>query len=209
MLKDITNQDLKIVSLFTRDYAVSYSINQITTKLKLNYSHTFNRIKTLVKRNLLKLEKEGQSNRITINLKNLDTVRLLEFVEQQEVKSLNNSSLDLISKEALLIDPFCCIGLFGSRISGKASKDSDWDIFIVSQKEKKRELNKILSKLPYLDNIHVLVFSIEEFQDSLVSSEETVVKHIIRNKLIVYNPSPFYNLIYNFERIKYAPSQTD
>ncbi|MEK6937432.1 MAG: nucleotidyltransferase domain-containing protein [Nanoarchaeota archaeon] len=209
MLKDITAQDLKIVSLFTRDYAASYSINQITTKLKLNYSYTFNKIKVLVKKNLLKLKKEGQSNRITLNLKNLDTIRLLVFIEQEEVKTLNNSSLDLISKEALLIDPLCCIGLFGSRVSGKASKDSDWDVFMISQKEKKRELNKILSRLPYLDNVHILVFSIEEFQEGLASPEETVVKHLLRNKLLIYNPFPFYNSIYNFERIKYAPSQTD
>ena len=199
-------QDLKILTLYARDYAASYSIHQITQKLKLNYSYTFKRIKSLVKLNILTLKKEGQSNKVSLNSKNLDSLRLIGLVEQQEVRKMNNPQLELLAKEALQMDPFCCIGLFGSRVSGKANKDSDWAVFILCSKSKIKQMGKILSKLPYLKNIQLQIFSEEEFQESLASPEETVIKHMIRNKLIIYNHFPFYNLISYFERIKYAPA---
>ena len=205
MLEDITLIDLKILSLFSKDYANSYSIREITQKLKINYSHTFKRINGLIKREILLQEKKGHANMISLNIKNLETIQLLSFVEQEESKKLKNPSLQLISKEAIRIDPFSCIGIFGSRVSGKAKKDSDWDVFIITSKIK--EIEKIMTRFSYARNIHLEVFFIEEFQESLVSREETVVKHILRNKQIIYNPYPFYNIIYNWEMIKYAPTQ--
>ena len=97
-----------------------------------------------------------------------------------------------------------CIGMFGSRVSGKARKDSDWDVFIITTRKKNME--KISSKFPYAKDIHLEIFSLEEFEDSLISREETVVKHIVRNKQILFNPHPFYSIIYNWEKIKYAPT---
>lgn len=205
MFKDIFSIDLMILSLYSKDYASSYSIRKITQKLDINYSHAFKRIKSLVKDGVLLQEKDGHTNTISLNIRNLETIQLLSFVEQEESKKLKNPTLQLISKEAIQIDPFSCIGVFGSRISGKAKKDSDWDTFIITSR--KKEMEKISNKFPYAKHIHLEVFSLEEFQDSLVSREETVVKHIIRNKQIIYNPYPFYNIVYNWEMIKYAPTQ--
>jgi len=96
---------------------------------------------------------------------------------------------------------------FGSRASGTAIKNSDWDVFIITQNKKLKQMQKIMSKFPHITDIHLEVFPLEEFQKSLLSPEETVVKHIVRNKLIIYNPNVFYNIIYNWEMIKYAPTQ--
>lgn len=205
MFKNITLIDLKILTLYTIDYASFNSIREITLKLNINYSHAFKRIKELVKRGILIQEKNGQANNISLNIKNLEAIQLLSFVEEQESKKLMTSSLQLISREAIQIDPFVCIGVFGSRVSGKAKNGSDWDVFIITAKEEKME--KIMTKFPYVKNIHLEVFSIDEFQNSIVSREETVVKHIIRNKRIIYNPYPFYNIAHNWEMIKYAPTQ--
>ncbi|MBU0472150.1 MAG: nucleotidyltransferase domain-containing protein [Nanoarchaeota archaeon] len=207
MLEDITFIDLKILSLFTKDYLINYSIREMTLKLGLNYSHTFKRINNLVKQNILIKHKHGQANRITLNIQNLNTVQLISFVEEQESQKLNNPNLKLIAQEAILTDPFACIGLFGSRVSGKVSKESDWDVFIITQKRK--EIEKIVSKFPHIENIQLQVFSLDEFQESILSTEETVVKHILRNKQIIYNSHPFYNIIYKWEKIKNAPSQTN
>ncbi len=205
MLEDITLIDLKILSLFIRDYASSYSIREITQKLNINYPHAFKRIKHLVKQNVFSQRKQAHINHISLNI-NINTIQLISFVEEQESQKLKNTTLRLLVKEAVQIDPFACIGLFGSRVSKKATKSSDWDIFIITQKTK--ETNKLMSKFPHIKDIQLQVFSLEEFQDSLLTSEETVVKHIIRNKQIIYNPYPFYNIIYNWEMIKYAPTQT-
>jgi predicted nucleotidyltransferase len=201
MLEDITKIDQKIIGLFTHDYTISYSIRAITQKINANYSNTFKRMKRLIKKNIFLERKEGSSNLIYFNIKSPYAMKLLSFIESQQ--KINNSSLELIINKATLIDPFVSIGLFGSRVSGKATKDSDWDIFILTCNPK--EINKLMSFFPHIRNIQVQVFSLEEFRESLISKEETVVKHIIRNKQMLYNPYPFYNLIQEWEMIKYAP----
>lgn len=207
MLKNITQIDLRILSLYTKDYAKQISIRQITKRLNINYSHAFKRVKKLVEGKILLQKKEGQVNYIFLNIKNIDTIQLLCFVEEQESQKLRNTTLRLLIKEVLQIDPFACLGIFGSRVSGKATKNSDWDVFIITRETKVKELRKVMSKFPQATNIQLQVFSLEEFQESLVSAEETVVKHIIRNKQMIYNPHPFYNIVLNWEMIKYAPTQ--
>ncbi|MDP2908257.1 MAG: nucleotidyltransferase domain-containing protein [Nanoarchaeota archaeon] len=208
MFENITLIDLKILSLYTKDYKSSFSIRQITQKLNINYAHTFKRVKNLVKEKILLQKKEGQANYISLNIQNIDAIQIMCFVEERESRRIKNTTLRLLIKEMIKIDTLACIGLFGSRVSGKATKDSDWDVFIITQGIKKEKMEKIMSKFPHITNIELQVFSLEEFQESLLVPEETVVKHIIRNKQIIYNPHPFYNIITILEDIKYAPSQT-
>lgn len=205
MLENITIIDLKILSIYVKDYAASFSIRQITKNLGINYSHAFKRIKVLAGQKILLEKKQGQANTISLNVQNIDTIQLISFVEEQESRKLKNSTLRLLIKEAIQIDPFACLGVFGSRASGKATKKSDWDVFIITQKTK--EMSKIMTKFPHVTDIQLQVFSLKEFWDSLLSRKETVVKHIIRNKKIIHNPHPFYGIIYNWEMVKYAPTQ--
>ena len=205
MFEHITIIDLKILSLYVRDYASSYSIREMAMRLKINYSNAFKRVNGLVKNDYLIKKKKGHSNVLSLNIANYETVKIMNSAELLESNKIRNNTLMLLVQEAMRIDIYVCIGLFGSRVSGKAEKGSDWDIFIITTKRK--EMEKIMSKFPYA-NIQVQVFTSEEFWDSLVSLEETVVKHIVRNKQIIYNPYPFYNIIRNWELTKYAPSQT-
>src|SRR3989338_3265094 len=181
MLEDITQIDLKIMGLFIRDYSNSYSIRDMTKRLNINYPNAFKRVKLLVKKRILIEKKEGQVNHISLNIANINTLQLLSFVEEQESQKIENSTLKLIAQEVIKSDPFACIGLFGSRVSGKAKKDSDWDVFIICRAEKARVLEKIMPKFLHSKNIQIQVFPIDEFWDSLLTTEETVVKHIVRN----------------------------
>lgn len=205
MFTDITAIDLKILSAFTIDYSAYYSIRELTKKLNINYSNAFKRVNNLVKKSILTKSKIGQASIIKLNLKNISTIKIISFVEEIKSIKLNNASIYSIIKEAINIDPFCCIGLFGSRVSKKATKNSDWDVFVITTKIK--EMNKIITKLSYIKDIQLQVFSLEEFEESLLSIEETVVKHIVKNKQILYNPHPFYSIISKWEMIKYAPTQ--
>lgn len=200
MLEDIEE---KILSLFTKDYSSVYSIRQITKLLNINYANAFKRIKSLVKDNVLIENKTGQANSISFNIKDIHAIQLISYVEEMESKKIKNSALPLLIKEAVQVDPFSCIGLFGSRVSGKATKESDWDVFIIT--DKRRDMEKIMKKFPHIRNIQLQVITSEEFRESLLSIEETIVKHIVKNKQILYNPHPFYNIIYKWEMIKNVP----
>ncbi len=206
MLEDITAIDFRILSLFIKDYACRFSIRQITQRLDINYPHAFKRVKRLIGEKILLEKKEGQVNYISLNIQNLGAIQLVSFVEEQESQKLKNTTLRLLVKEVIRVDPLSCIGLFGSRVSGKAARGSDWDVFVISQNKKVKQIRKMMVKFPHVTNIQLQVFSVEEFQESLLSPEETVVKHIARNKRIIYNPYPFYGLICTWERVKYAPT---
>ncbi len=201
MFENITEIDMRIIGLFARDYSKTYTIRQMTTELGINYSHAFKRIKELVKEGILKKSKQGQANNISINIFSLDAVKLLGFAD--EMKKAGNPVLYQIVSEMISIDPLACIGIFGSRVSGKATNKSDWDMFIISSDRKNTE--RSLSRFAYAKDIHIQVFDVQEFSQSLLSPEETVVKHIIKNKQILYNPYPFYNMIRKWESIKHAP----
>lgn len=205
MFEDITTVDLKILSLYTSDYKRDISIRKITLELGINYANAFKRIRKLVQKNILTQKKIGAMNSISLNIKNTRTIQLLSYVEQEEGRRIQQTTLHLLINEMTQIDPFATLGLFGSRVSGKATKTSDWDIFIITQQKKVRSMQKILTNFPQERKIQLQVFSLEEFQESLFAREETVVKHIIRNKRILYNPYPFYNCIQDWERILYAP----
>jgi predicted nucleotidyltransferase len=202
MLQNITEIDRKILSMFVRDYSSSYTIRKMTQLLGINYSHAFHRVNELVKMQILRNEKRGHANYITLNLADLGAVRLVCSAE--ESKKYNNPLLDVLIKEIIALDPFACIGLFGSRVSGRAVKGSDWDVFVIAAKRK--EIERMLSRLSYMKDIQVQVFDEAEFMDSLLSPEETVVRHIVKNKQIIYNPHPFYNLVKRWEKIRYVPS---
>jgi len=201
MFEDIEKIHLKILKLYIRDYSMNYSILEITKLLDINYSNAFKRIKELINEQILTEKKFGKSNSISLNLSNPDTIHVLSFVEQMQ--KIHNKIIDDIIKEIIHLDAFACIGLFGSRVSGKAKKDSDWDIFVIT--EHRNDVEKVMSKFPYASKIQIQVLGIDEFKESLLSAEETVVKHIVKNKRIMYNPYPFYNIIKEWEMIKYAP----
>ena len=84
MFEHITMVDLKILSLYVKDYSATFSIRQITTALNINYSHAFKRVKKLVKDSILLGKKAGQVNNVSLNIQNMDTIQLLSFVEEQE-----------------------------------------------------------------------------------------------------------------------------
>ena len=203
MFKHITKIDGKILGLYVKDYTASYSIREIAQTLGINYSHTFNEVKMLVKEGYLLMTKMGQAYILALNILSYETIKMMAFVEQIASGTIKSNSIIPLIKEAMNVDLYACVGLFGSRVSGKARKESDWDFFIIS--EKRKEMEKIMSQFPYATNIQLHVFTLKEFWESLLSPEETVVKHIVRNKLILYNAFPFYNLIKNWELMKHTP----
>lgn len=203
MIENITEIDMKLLGLFARDFSMTFTIRQMTRELDINYSHAFNRVNALVKMQILNSVKKGYANEISLNISNLDAIKLISFIE--EYRKLGNLSLNKIIRDISAEDPFACIGLFGSRVSGKATKASDWDVFILTAN--KGEIERFISRYSYMKDIQIQVFEIEEFRDNLISQEETVVKHIVRNKQIIYNPHPFYNLIREWESIRHAPGE--
>ena len=106
MFKNII--DFKILNLYSKDYSSSYSIREITKILNINYSHTFKRINELVKEGILTKEKKGQANNITFNIKNLEAVKLLSFVEENKkienpIKRPNNEQISPALNNLFLI----------------------------------------------------------------------------------------------------------
>lgn len=164
MLKDINMIDLKLLSVFIPDYANYFSIREMVRKLDINYSHAFKRVKFLVKKKIL-IEKKGRhSSEISFNLNNLSAVKMLCFVEEQMSGELEFLKLNSIIKEISLIDSFACIGLFGSRASGKARDESDWDIFIITSLKKEIE-RWCRANASLYRTVQFQIFSLGEFLD--------------------------------------------
>ena len=97
MFQDITTIDMKILSLYIKDYKASYSIRKITKKLDINYPNAFKRVNKLVKKDILLKQKKGHANDLSLNIKNICTIQLMSYVEETE--KLKNTTLKLLIKE--------------------------------------------------------------------------------------------------------------
>ncbi len=198
----LTNLEMEIMYLFTKDIYLEKSILQISKEIKIDYKNTYLAMKNLEKKKLLFLKKIGKSSICHINFNAVDLPGNLAYIEEtknQEFFPKKFPFLENFIKEAKKISPIICLGIFGSHASGKATSMSDIDLFILTYKE--NEFKWFVSKhLPELEKtIDLTVISFEEFYLSLKSKEFTVSKEIAKNKKIIIGAELFYQALIGVE----------
>ncbi len=194
---NLNSLEANILCIFAKDFNLKISILQIAKTIKKHYPNTYNTVKNLQKKDLLKIETVGKANICSLNINSLELPVYLAFVEElnslQILKKL--PFLKNVINEANKISPIISIGIFGSYASGTETKKSDIDIFILTDKLK--EFKNFISKyFPEFENkIDLNIISFEEFIMSLKSKQFTVSKEIIKNKIILTGAEIFYQIL--------------
>lgn len=204
MLNNITSIDGKLLAQFIPDYQARFTIRGLISTAGINYPHGYSRIKYLAQNQILKQNKTIHSNEITLIL-NTQSIGILSMIEPNTIM-IPKTLTGLIEKISAT-DPFACIGIFGSRALKIQDSGSDWDIFVITQMPK--AIQKTCKKALILDEkLNIIPITSEEFLDSQKTSEENLAKHILRKKIILHNPFPFYNMARQWELIKNGPIKT-
>ncbi len=197
-ITSITNLEIKILSMFTRNYNLKISILQLSKQLKVHYPNVYKTVKKLENKGLLKLETIGKASICALNKNTLNLSVYLAYVEEDKAKEVIKKYpfIGRITKEIIKINPISVIGIFGSHIIGKTTLKSDIDLFILTDKIK--ELKDFIPKYfpEYENKIDFNVISFEEFTESIKNIKQlTVSTEIIKNKMLISGAEVYYNIL--------------
>jgi len=192
----IKKNQIKIINLFRKNLFLEETIREISNRTGIAYPKSYDAIEELIKENVLKSKRIGNSKLCSLNL-SAKTISLLSFLDEQEAISLTNKKTPFIEKilefkefkdDILLIT--------GSYAKGKETSKSDIDLTIITKDNpfKKQKLMENLS-ISLSDKLHLLSFSYNDFIEMLLSKEANFGKEAFKYHLILRNANRFYELI--------------
>ena len=184
------NKWLEVIALYTGNYKAEFYLRQIAKLAKLPVKTCQNILSQLEKDKILKGKVEGKNKYFSLNLDNIQTKSYLLQAEIHKTDMFleNYPQIKTFLKSFNTNIP---IIVFGSFAKLKANRNSDMDLFIVS--EKGQELPFHL--LPY--KVHQVNLSESSFMKSL-KEQEIIIKEIEENHVILNNHSFYVNIMWGY-----------
>lgn len=179
----------KILSLYCGDLKRKLHLREISRLSKLPLKTTSNHLRRLEKIKIIRSSLIGRHKYYELNLDNIKTKFLLIQTEIYRTSIfLSKYSVFKLFLNEVKPNNFMIV-VFGSFAEFTATKNSDLDMLIIS--DKSLELPFYL--IPY--NIHEINLTSEEFLHSL-EKDEVLMKEIITNHIVLYNHSYFVDSIW-------------
>ena len=189
----LNNTELAILEEFTGNYGARVTGSYIAKKKKLNQKTVSNYLKKLEGQSFLKSITEGKNKLYFLNLQDeqliinflstAENARAINFYKKHPlIKEITAKSLKSIKGISII---------FGSYAKGAQKKDSDLDIFIAGEADKK-EIEKIGDM--YHIEINIKAFSLKEFKNAL-QEKDPLVEEVIKSHIITKNAQEFVSCI--------------
>lgn len=186
---DITENHLKVLSLFTRGFDREYYIREVQKQLNISPRTAQLVLEDLERKTILESKTRGKIR--TYRVKKSDIAKeYLIFVEQyKKISFLEENQLikEIVSKIGLNIKGICFI--FGSYAKGTQKKDSDIDIFIVGLYNKQN-----ISKISDLYGIKISIkkYPLRIFEKEM--KKDILIKEVLCNHIIISGIEDFINI---------------
>jgi len=184
------DKELAVLNLYTNNYNKQLYLREISKLTKIPLKTIQNTLQNLENENTLKSMVRGKNKYFRLNK---DTIQTKFCLLQAEIYK----TLLFIQKYPLFklflkeIKSNNTLIVFGSFAKFKAHKDSDLDLLIIS-----RDGEKIPSHL-IPNKIHNIELTESSFIKSL-ENQETLIKEIEDNHIILNNHSFYVNIIWNY-----------
>lgn len=170
------------------DTRESYSIRKLSQIRKINYKSAYNAIMKLEKEGIVTVERLGNTNICSFNMKFNHSVFLVEDERRQEL--LKNKNFLILHKRLAELPFPLIVLLFGSRAKKTAGKHSDIDLLAVTDKEK--EVETTISLIPL--NTHLTAVAPKDFI-SMAGGRNNVVSEAIKRNIIILGIEEYYRLM--------------
>ncbi len=182
------NKELKVIDLYRGDYKKQLYLRQISKLAKIPLKTTQNTLFNLEKLKILKSRIEGKNKYFTLNLENIQTK---SYILQSEIYATDHL-LEIYPQFKIFLKSIKTnipLIIFGSFAKFTADKNSDVDLLIISKKEISLPFHLIPNK------VHKIQLSEQSFIKA-VNQQETLVKQIQENHIILNNHSFYVNVIW-------------
>ncbi len=183
------NPKLNVLALYTGDYNARFYLREIAKLAKLPLKTCQNTLINLEKEKILKSKIEGKNKYFFLNLENINVKYSLVKAEIYKTEAFLGK-YDGFNSFLKPLDTNSIILVFGSFARLKADKNSDLDLFIVSDKEDKFSYHL----LPY--KVHKNNLKEESFRKAIFK-KEPLIKEIENNHIILNNHSSYVNIFWN------------
>lgn len=190
-----SKNQLEIMNMFRKNVFLRASIREVSKKLnKKSYQRVYDAVKELEGRKILKLERVGKSDIVSLEL-NHQSILLLSYLDEKE----SAEKIPDYGKLARLkeISNYLLIAT-GSYARGNFTKKSDLDLVIViSDNQKAIDVQRMVENLTlsFYPRVHVYVFNNRDFLEMLLNKKENYGKEIFRNHLILKNAHLYYEAL--------------
>ena len=201
----LNNCEIKILGKLMRQPLELYSINQLAKEINLAYPYVYESTNKLERKQLISIKKIGKSNLCQLKFDNPDELAFASMENTKRFLSLHPSINNLTHqlKENLANELYILL-LFGSFAKGKATKNSDIDLFFIIKNKKnlepfRKKVNSIIDKLSY--KIEFEVSTIDWFYEML-GDKTTVGREIFKTNLVLHNPEAYFHLVKRYDQRK-------
>ena len=184
------NNKSKVLFLFLGDYSKQFYLREISKLSNIPLKTTHRLVSSLEKDKILKSMVSGKNKYFKLNLDNIQTkLYLLEAEIHKTAIFIEKYPLFKIFLKELITSSLLIV--FGSFAKFKANKYSDLDILIVSKAKEVLPFHL----LGY--NLHKIGLSEKDFIKA-VEDNETLIKEIAENHIILNNHSFYINIMWGF-----------
>ena len=188
----------RIIDIFVKNPTITYLFGEVKDHINSkSESYTYNSLNSFVKDGVLTKEKKGGLRIYKI----ANTPKAISFLSMvAEYKAWNkknfpvNSIYDLVKKANI---HFFVLLVTGSYTKGNRTANSDFDVIFIVPHDAK----KISSRLRHfcemnIPQIHLYVFTDEEFKQMLLDEKHNYGKEVVKNNLIFYGAGAYYKILF-------------
>lgn len=206
--KSYEDTENRILGNLLRHPLKSKSLHQIAVSTGLSYVTVHKIIPRLIKRKLVKHEKKGKANLISIDLERGALEKLSSAILSEKSRLTKKyPKLAILAREIeeALVGEFYILLLFGSYAKEKPKKESDIDfLFIIPNRKDieiyKEKINKALKLFPTVKKDFNIV-STRDFMDML-NQRYSVGREAFQHGLVLFGTEPYYAMVESYVRTK-------
>ena len=175
-MKGLSDKEIEILLILTKDFSTDYNANNITKKIGITSAGAFKAMKNLEKKGLITGKKMGKAIFYKVNLKDYYTFRTIETLlineSKEEASRWLNEFKDLFNYVEIAV-------IFGSIIR-YPEKANDIDLLVVFRKEKNNLVNKVRDERRALSikAIHLVKQTLKDLDRNLRKKDKVILSAI-------------------------------
>jgi len=194
---NINQTTLKILGLYSNDYSKSLHLRAIARETKVDVKAVQLQLKRLEKTNILSSILKGRNKEYRLNLSNSITKYYMVMAETfASISYLRRNFLikKIVDEIGNKIDG--TIVLFGSFAKGQATKESDVDLFVISEKRPNRLVAEEAGDL-VARTVSIKSTSRKQFMKGL-EEKDPLINEIISNHITLKGVDDFCEIMWEY-----------